>query len=86
MKLSKIQGQVYDISYTPPEKCWNSAEAFINDACDKEIETAMKDFPNDYENDELYQNAKRIKNSQEISVKELRELLDAYRYSIVVVH
>lgn len=84
MKLSEIQGQVYDISYTPPIECWNNAEAFINDACDKEIETAIKDFPNDYENDELYQNAKQIKDSQEISVKELRELLDAYRYSIAV--
>lgn len=83
IKLSEIQGQVFDVSYEPKEWCYDSVEEFINDVCDIEIEIAIVDFPESYERDEIYKNCKSIIDSQMINEKDLNSFLDSYCYEVV---
>lgn len=80
--LSEYSGRVYDMAYKPKELVYESVSDFINDISNKEIEIAMNDFPSNYQVDEVYQKYRHLKDSQEITEKELNELLDTYQYDI----
>lgn len=80
--LSSYKGTVYDMAYANRMVAYNSVEEFVNDIADTEISLAIGDFPNSYQEDELYKKYKKLKDSQEISQSELDELLEMYTYDI----
>ncbi len=81
-RLTSYKESVYDGSYNTEQLAYNSVTDFVNDIADIEIAIAIKDFPNDYKEDDIYNKFKKFKDSQRITRKELDELLEMYDYYI----